>query len=726
MKKNHSSISVSTQSRLRKLLLVPTIAVTLLALLVAGEQGRSQVPREEQAAPTQPEIAAATKLSANATPDQASAGQPQSDLPLALIDRERGTALPILVAQDAPPNTRDAAKFLADNIEKISGVRPEVLESLPSPLPEKAIWVGYQPAMKEVFPGADFRFNHPEEIVLEVNGNHAAIMGRDIWDPKFPTYPGRRFEIKNWQKESGTANAVFTFLQDIIGVRWLYPGETGTDYPKADRLNVDPLSFRYHPQFRSRASVFHQMVQGYIKAGEEQNWVKHQRLLLHSLEMNGGHYFKNWWDKYGKTRPELFALQPDGTRGTFPEPTHRRKLCEGEPLVWKTWLEEQSAHLAKYPSDTILPAMPNDSYAQGHCIDPRSRAWDPDPSETDVRVSVKWKGHAEEWVPLSDRYVTFVNTLAKMVKEKYPDQELLVSTNSYGYSRPKPVRAVPADNVLIISVANFAMRDETFRKEHKQDFLNWAKISKNIIWRPNIGNHGGHRWGMHDVPFQQIMEDFRFVADEGAIGVFFDMFYENWGSMAPFYYLLGQLAWNPYADGNAILEDYFQRCYGPGAGPMREFWLLMEKTRNEMVNTVGHALSALYGPEYFTAELFEKANALIAQARTLTKGDEKYGRRLDFTESGLKFAQGIVGIRELMVKFEAAKGDEQEAIGEQVIARWAALFKEAEAYPEFVFNTKRLKAGGEDGNKRITGLHPSNPVKRSTLRQLKESDLDLN
>ena len=97
-------------------------------------------------------------------------------LPLISAD---GTASPILVAEGAPPQTKAAAVTLADCLERIGGVRPEILETLPDPVPVRAIWVGHQPAMATAFPGVDFTFHHPEEIVLAASENHLALTGRE-------------------------------------------------------------------------------------------------------------------------------------------------------------------------------------------------------------------------------------------------------------------------------------------------------------------------------------------------------------------------------------------------------------------------------------------------------------------------------------------------------------------------------------------------------------------
>lgn len=653
--------------------------------------------------------------------------------------RPDGAALPIVLAADAAPHTRAAAAELAAQLEIISGARPVIVEGTPDPLPTQALWVGYQPALNGLFPGKDFTLKHPEEIFLIGNDNHIAITGRDQWDPEHPTFQGRRYPIENKQGEHGNANAVFTFLQDVIGVRWLYPGDLGTDYPGAESLQIAPFEIRHHPQFRSRSGLFNQLELGYIKGGAEQDWARHQRVLLHSLDMLGGHYFKDWWDKYGETRPELFALQPDGTRGTHPEAKHRVKLCEGEPAVWEVWLKEQEALLAEYPHRTVLAAMPNDGYFDGHCTDPRSRAWDPDPSATTVRIKLNWaNGVTQEWPPLSDRYVTFANTLADMVSKRFPGRELYVATNAYGdVGRPKPVRAVPRDNVLIIGVNNFHGRDKASREQHKADFLNWAGISKMMIWRPNLGNQGGRMWAMPDVPFQELMDDFRFVAEHGAAGVFFDTLFEHWATLAPYYYLIGQLAWNPRADGHAILEDYFQRCYGPAAAPMREYWLLMEKTRDDLVHKEASVNSAFSIPDYYNEAFFTRANALIAQARTLAGPTEsKHAQRVEFTRCGLDYTRAIVSIRALMRQFEKAKQDQREKLGKAVLRQWEELAEMTRAFPLHAINFKRMssapdpgkpRAPGEknSGAKRITGLHPAAPVKPSVLKEISEGGLDL-
>jgi hypothetical protein len=264
---------------------------------------------------------------------------------------------------------------------------------------------------------------------------------------------------------------------------------------------------------------------------------------------------------------------------------------------------------------------------------------------------------------------------------------------------------------------DFAMRHKAMRESEMKEFSDWAAITKQILWRPNIGNQGGIQTGFPDVPFQTAMEDIRFVAEHGVIGIFYDMLFEHWGTNAPYFYLLSQLAWNPYADGNAILEDYYQRCYGPAAAPMKEYWQLMEATRNNMVETIAMPRAALLqSPQFFTTEVIGKAEALLAQATTLAEKYPKFTDRVGFTESGWKHTRAMVEIRALMVQSEEKPKAEREAIYAQVLEKWGAWKEMTAQFSPYSINTSRLRP---DGNpRRVMGFHPDSPISKRALREM--------
>jgi len=311
-----------------------------------------------------------------------------------LVDEAVGVKpAPIVVYKDASPRTREAAVVLAGYMEKISGVKPEVIDGDSSPLPERAIWVGVQPVVKRLFPKTDFEFQHPEEIVIAANEKHVVIAGRDRWDPSKMDVMTKEGIIKCKQQEYGTVNAVYTFLQDQLGVRWLWPGELGEDVIPRTRISIaTPMEHRYHPQIRSRGGVFNFSSLGNKGYGRAHEWTMRQRLQLDSLSMEGGHGFGDWWERYHDQYPEIFALQPDGTRSGFPN-AHNAKLCMSNPKVWELWMEKVAAQLSQDPTRTVFNVSPNDGWASGHCVCDNCTAWDHPDGEPRV---FNWYHRSEE------------------------------------------------------------------------------------------------------------------------------------------------------------------------------------------------------------------------------------------------------------------------------------------------------------------------------------------
>ena len=629
-----------------------------------------------------------------------------------LVDSRIAPA-PIIVFKDAPPRTRDAAVTLADYLEKITGARPQLIDGEPAPIPERAIWVGFQPVLRQLFPKTDLDFHHPEEILLAATEHHLVIAGRDRWDPVHMEAKGRLAVKTGMQQEYGTANAVYTFLREQLAVRWLWPGEE--DVVKRGRLAFAPFEYRYHPQIRARGGMLKLLSLGDCKEGLPQIWARYQRVQLDSLELLGGHAFGHWWEKYHESHPDYFALQPDNTRS--PHPTlNNTKLCDSNPAVWQQWLAEVEEALKADPTRRVFNVSPNDGYDYGHCVCRNCLAKDHPDGE---KFTWRWKNKQEEWPALSDRQVTFANTLARLLKQRFPDQALFVQLHAYGYSRPAPIAAVPDDNVIVSSVANFHLRgngEGDSRTKSMQQFAAWARKAKYLMWRPNLGNPAGGQWAMPDISFTQTAEDFRFVADHHCIGLFFDMLWFHWSTQGPYYYLLAHLAWDPHGTADGIMNDYYQRAFGPAAAELQAYWTLFERARMDFVKEVPNRYRAYDIPQKYTPELLTKAQSLLDAAMTKAVGaDEKYRRRIAFMRCGFDYTKLVVETREAMQTFEASKCKDAAA-KIKVLACWNTAGKMKDTFPQFAINWQAVfRVGGKD--KRIMGLHPDDPLSGRIKRE---------
>lgn len=636
---------------------------------------------------------------------------------------EDGKALaPLIVAADTTPRNREAAEELAQAIERISGAKVEIIEGAPAEAPERAVWIGMQPGLEALFPGTDLTFSEPEEIRILSSENHLLIAGRDRFDPENTTVQGMSVPIENKQSEYGTANAVYTFIRDTLGVRWLFPGSLGVDYVESASIGVPALDVRYSPQIRLRMGIFSQYDLGRRDKNDAlRDWARRHRMLLDSLDVDHNHAFADWWDKYGETQPELFALQPDGTRGTFPKEGSKKKLSEGEPAVWDVWLAEVAEDLKDNPTRSVFNVAANDGSTTGHCVDPRSQAWDPPMTEGQVLKPYGYATGRLERPPMSDRYVTFANKLGEMLKSKYPDKELYVSQLAYGDTgRPAPVSARPNDNVIIISVHNFLFRGPEEREEQMQMFDDWSKMAKQIIWRPNMSGSSGWSWGTPDVGFTLVADGFRFIAERGCIGVVIDTIWNHWGTQGPMYYLMAELAWNPYADADAILEDFCQRAYGPAGTTVLKYWRLMEEMRNRIEIESPTRFRMLDSPKFYTPEFFAKAQALLDEAtRELAGAPEKYSERLKMVQDGLDYTRFVLDTRIAMQRWEDSK-ETDEAAKAHVLANWARTDQmREEASNEAISWSRVFRNDVSVGSqrRRMYGLHPSLVLEGAFLRE---------
>ncbi len=620
-----------------------------------------------------------------------------------LILVENGVSrAPIIIPDNSPPLTLTVAEELADYIEKTSGARPEIIIGTPDAVPRHAIWVGVQPVVEQLFTNIDFDFQHPEEILIAANKDHLVIAGRDSWDPQFPEVQqlesGRPMPL---QYEYGTANAVYTFIQDQLGVRWFWPGELGEDIVEQGNIAFAPFVHRHYPQFRYRGGLMHTPMRIYRsgRSSENGDWIRRQRLALQSLDMNAaGHGFGSWWDRYHKDHPEFFALQPDGTRSGFPNPG-TAKMCHSNPAVAEQWLVEVAQQLERNPMQRVFNASPNDSFHRGHCVCDDCREWDHPDGEM---LNFVWQGISQHYVALSDRHVTFANRCARMLREKYPDKDYYVSMLAYGNWRPAPIEAVPDDNVVIVNVANMFWGINTREGIPAQQFADWSKVTDQQVWRPNTGDPAGWQKGLPDVPLRRNAEAIKFAAEHGGMGISVDMVWEHWATQGPLYYLGTQLVWDPKKDVDEIMDDYYQRAFGPAAPELKEYWTLMEDARNRKVDEYPGEQNGF--DEVYTPEFFATVNGLIERARKATaNADGKYRKRVDFVAAGLQYTEMVAELRDLMQRVRDKRSSDGEA-AERARQIWVDIEQLCNDHPYSMRWTRitpasrRVMRGG--------GLHP--------------------
>jgi len=574
----------------------------------------------------------------------------------------------IIVPEKPSPVVENAARVLRDHIKQMSGAELPIRTEgriTGSPSQDQAwVLVGEGKLAEKL--GLTSKGLGPGGIFQSAKGNVLALFGTDSYTSSDP---------------NGTRYAVTTFLEDKLGVRYLWPGDLGKVVPRREDITVADFQHRYAPklaQRRIRSMGYHDRIQvgldrlGFTKAdyerlladarrtqAESPDWFGWHR-LGGTINLNAGHAFVYLWAKYGKEHPEWFALQPDGSRDQSKNPD-RARLCVSNPGLIAAIAKEKIEELNKNPNLLGVSIAPNDGGRPAFCTCPKCEALD---SAKGPKVLL-WdfsKGNRRDFehVSLTDRMVYFWNAIAEQVAKAHPDKLLVVDAYSV-YAAPPIERKLHPN--LVVRFAPLDYHAEDYRQESLREWDNWSKAAKRIYFRPNL-MLAGRRDGMPLLYVHKFGKDFRYLADHGMMGTDFDACCHNWATQGLNYYVVARLHWNPEHDVSAIVGDYCQTGFGPAAKSVRRYFDGLEALMNEA------ATKNVKPTTVFHPKALGKLRKELEQARKDAGSDPAIAKRIAFLELGLRWTE--IEVRAHMFLTDPAKA-EKEAVKKTLDERFALM-----------------------------------------------------
>ena len=546
-----------------------------------------------------------------------------------------------------------AAVELADYLERVTGARLSIASDLAPPPADRArIFVG--PCRGAPLPEGPESLR-PEEILLRVEGSSLVIAGGDR------TPEGLRTR--------GTLFAVYAFLEDIVGVRWLHPGPVGEVVPRRATLAVGPLDRREQPRvekrkvrnvalsreetYAPRLAAWQVPIEAWRAAhGPDATgpWFRRQRLGAR-IEVEGGHAYAGYWERLGQSHPEFFALQPDGTRTQRPP---RERLCKSNPALWDYIAAERIAEFRAHPERLTASISPNDGGQNVFCMCDACRALDPPEAPKLLAdrslIDPATRQPFPEYPSLSDRVFTFYNEIARRVRAELPERRLVC----YAYSvyRTPPVRIEALEPNLIVGYVGL----------DPQAIEAWARIAPALYVRPNdlgpavdLGlprNHAAHLARM-----------VRFAVERRAIGFDFDNCHGNWAGHGLDYYVLVRALWNPDLDPHAVIDDYCRAAYGPAAPAMRRYHDRLERISDavradEQLGPRSPAARRLL--RHYTPAELDALETDLAQARAaLGPADADCRPRIEMAAVSMRYARAVTKLLEVAGQRESPQHAER-------------------------------------------------------------------
>jgi len=492
----------------------------------------------------------------------------------------------IVIAKDAGEKIKTAAGELQGYVEKISGAKLPIARDN-EPATGALVLVGasrLSDAMGVNIPSGLTNSRREEGFVIVAKGDRLLLAGNS--DGPY----------------HGTEYAVYDFLRGL-GVRWFMPGEFGEVVPAMKTIRVPETEVRRKPDFVMR------------------NWWLHAKPELAALElrwklrnkMNAEAMFATPGDSSVrsvvapaamlKEKPELFALNEDGTRNP-----HLPNLSNPEAV--KIAADTIKKHLRANPRANSYGFAPDDGL-------PR----DFNPGTVRLNqgfVTLAGRPGVPGEASTSEEWLTFVNRVTAEVRKEFPDA--YIATNGYA-NRDLPPQGVTLDDHLVIMFAAIWSctlhgydDDHCWQKVRQGQMLRrWCELSKNV-WIYGY-NYNMLVSGLTPLPeLTKLRRDFPLMKKWGVMG-FWDENRNVWAEAGiASRYLRAQLEWDAGADVDAILDDFFAKWYGPAAEPMKAFWLALDKAVTE---TPMHGHEDRILPEVYTPELLAALRKHVAQGEQL-------------------------------------------------------------------------------------------------------------
>ncbi len=446
--------------------------------------------------------------------------------------------------------------------------------------------------------------------------------------------------------------AVNAFAEKVLGVRWLWPGETGTYVPRRTTVTVEPLDLVTRPRLERRVYMAKfrlvnavpealQLVDGPTRQKlktEALDWLENHHAGSR-IDLFYGHSFAHWWDRYGATHPDLFAVPPTPEfRQPFPRPD-RVKLRLANPAVLDM-IEKEYVEAGK---PRYWCVTPNDG--SGFDTSPETMAWDK-PANQDKMTVWRAKGY------LTERYIHFWNRVYERLSKHNPEMKLTVLAYSCYRKPPLPETEVTAR--MVVGVVN------NFKGHGAYDaWKGWSARGMEMFLRPNWWHLGIHSPYLEPIAQGNYV---RFAAENGMIAFSADSLMGYWATQGLNYYVVARLVAHPELTPETVIDEYTS-AFGAAREKIRaylNYWMAHSQKvnfagaegqhsaetgagsgeYNELTKRLGlkSVLTGSYRaiPLLYPDALFEEPQRLLEEARTLVQNDPEALQRVEFLQKGLR------------------------------------------------------------------------------------------
>ncbi len=455
---------------------------------------------------------------------------------------------------------------------------------------------------------------------------HAIVVGRIANIPllqkhldvkKLHNTDTNSFQIKTFKKmlliggnsETATLYAVYHFLEQYLGVKWLSPDFT--HIPAHTKLIIPPINDIQIPRFNYREIFIQEsdhssyatknFLNGRLGHRNKillpgENKVIHLQLLSELLPTK----------QYKKEHPEFYC----GGQLDFTNQLLRKILLEN--------LKNKLLNLQF--SGQYYIVLENQDISS-FCN-----------STSNQIISHKYGSPAAS-------YIDFVAETARSIKNDYPNVTLLAS--AYKWTR-KPPKAMNLPENMGIMLSDIELDfSKSIKHNTNKDFLadleGWSRLSNNIIIWHYITNFSNYLMPYPNI--KALKEDIKLFADFSQIkGVFLQGAFNTLGSeLAELrIWVLAKLLWNPNQNISDLNREFCEKYYGAASPYILKYITILHQEILKSNTQLG--VKTPMNTAYLTPDFLLRADKLFQHALIAVKDTPIFSKHVKKTKLGIDMA----------------------------------------------------------------------------------------
>ncbi|TWU25210.1 hypothetical protein Pla52o_15080 [Novipirellula galeiformis] len=630
---------------------------------------------------------------------------------------EKGQPLAVIVTPKNPSHVvLYAVQELQWHVQHSCGVLLPVAEEndVDASALKNRIYIGQGNASKSA--GIKVEDLPPNSFRTKTTATAVLLIGKDSEGK--PDEPASRSRAAHWANftigapplddgvSMGSLFAVYDWLENQVGVKWLWPGELGTVVRPtkvifaglAGQKKVVPTLIHSRPRLNVWKGIDPAHQDQYIY--DVSVWLRRQR-FARGESFEYGHAYVHYWKRFGKEYPTYFALRPDGIRAAHdPNRTDLVQMCvsnNGLPSsqglhqqIIADWLKTRKT----MPSIPWINGAENDKGIDDpSCTCPHCHAWDapnaPLLPNQEKRKQAIGDTSDKPMLSLSDRYAKFWLALQKEGEKHDPNATVL--GYAYADNVEPPVATQLNDRVIVAIVAPdaFPMSD-TEEAAFKKLWSGWAATGAQLYWRPNLHLIG---YCMPYIFAREFGKIYKYVATRNMIADDYDALLGMWGVQSPNYYMMARLNVDSTLNVDDVLNDYYAG-FGPAASQIQKYFSYWETVTLKCDKAFrdkggGWGTISWGGDEVFTPDTFVMGTKLLQDAKTAAVGNQAILQRLEYLDLWLQHAS--LCMQALAAFHSLRKTPGYQQLQSTFLQAKAAVDSFRELHPKLIVNIGILK-----------------------------------